>query len=296
MTKANYPKMPIHAFAGGRLDRRAQLRQRAARSVTIKLAGDRALVAERADGSVQLAYFHEAGASNLVHLGVTESGGAIMAEALQESEPPKDHRFIDLRSLAMQGLLDPPELAMLAQARSLLSWHQRHGFCANCGAATVFVDGGYRRDCPSCTTQHFPRTDPVVITAVNGPQGVLLGRGHGFLAGVYSTLAGFVEPGESIEEAAQREIFEETGIRVFDVRYHSSQPWPFPSSLMIGLVARASGGDIEIDRSELEDARWFGRAELLDMLHDRHGEGLKVPRPAAIAHHLISAAVEEIEG
>jgi NAD+ diphosphatase len=292
MTHPRTPKPTIHAFAGGRLDRRAMLRQETAEALIVKLAGDRAVVMERGEG-VALAYFRLAEAGEPIHLGRDDRGAAIMAVAIEEQDAPKGHRLIDLRSLAMQGLLETHELALLAQARSLLFWHERHRFCSNCGQATLSSEGGYRRDCPNCKAQHFPRTDPVVITAVIGPEGVLLGRGHGFQPGVYSALAGFVEPGESIEEAARREIFEEAGVIVREARYHSSQPWPFPSSLMIGLLARAEG-KIVIDSTELQDARWFPRAEILDMFEGRHAQDLKLPRPAAIAHHLIKAAVEEL--
>jgi len=294
MVKASGEKTMVHAFAGGKLDRRAELRQTAS-VVIVKLAGDRAVVIERGEEKLKLAYFSEPKGKDSVHLGINESGCAVLAQAINESDLPAGHRLIDLRSLAMQGLLEARELAISAQARSMLSWHERHRFCANCGKATVVMDNGYRRDCPACKAQHFPRTDPVVITAVTGPKGLLLGRGHGFQPGVYSALAGFMEPGESIEEAARREIFEETGVVVDQMRYHSSQPWPFPSSLMIGLVAKADSGDIRIDSTELEDARWFARTEILDMLAGSHAGGLKVPRPAAIAHHLITAAVEELE-
>jgi NAD+ diphosphatase len=283
-----------HAFAGGNLDRRAELRRVRGPRLIIKLAGDRAVVREGAEGALKLALFGEEAGPQAVHLGVQEDGTHIMAERLIEGALPEACQLIDLRSLAMQGLIGTAELALLAQARSLLFWNERHGFCANCGAVTVLADGGYRRDCPACKAQHFPRTDPVVIMTVSGPEGVMLGRGHGFLPGVYSALAGFMEPGESIEEAAMREIFEETGIRAHRVRYHSSQPWPFPSSLMIGLLAWCDGGCIRIDVSELEDARWFTRPELLAMLAGTHDGGLKVPRPAAIAHHLIRAAAEGI--
>ena len=279
----------VHAFSGGMLERRAQLRQGTAPRLTVRLKGDQAVLAEDGSGGLRLALFQPSGRDGVVHLGLMEDGTQLLAEAAEETLG-KEHRLVDLRSLAMQGLLDSHELAVLAQARSLLFWHERHGFCANCGSKTELREGGYRRDCPSCKAQHFPRTDPVVIIAVKGPQGVLLGRGHHFLPGVYSALAGFMEPGESIEEAARREVFEETGILTEDIAYHSSQPWPFPSSLMIGLIGRAAGGTLDIDTAELEDARWFAKEELEAMIAGTHGEGLKVPRPAAIAHHLIRAA------
>jgi NAD+ diphosphatase len=282
----------VHAFSGGKLDRRAQLRQGTAPRLAVRLKGDQAVLMEGQGGTLRLALFQPSG--DHVHLGMTADGTQLVAERADAAALGAEHRLVDLRSLAMQGLLDAHELALLAQARSLLFWHERHGFCANCGAKTEMGDAGYRRDCPECKAQHFPRTDPVVIIAVAGPKGVLLGRGHQFAPGVYSALAGFMEPGESIEEAARREVFEETGILAHDITYHSSQPWPFPSSLMIGLIGRAEGGTLTIDAAELADARWFGKAEIEDMIADAHAEGLKVPRPAAIAHHLIRAAVEEV--
>jgi NAD+ diphosphatase len=284
----------VHAFSGGTLDRRVQLRQGTAPQLAVRLKGDQALLMEAPGGVLRLSLFRPSG-GEAVYLGVREDGTLLVAEWADEGTLGVEHRLIDLRSLAMQGLLDANELAVLAQARSLLFWHERHRFCANCGGQTEFRDGGYRRDCPQCKAQHFPRTDPVAIIAVTGPQGVLLGRGHHFAPGVYSALAGFMEPGESIEEAAQREVFEETGILVQDIAYHSSQPWPFPSSLMIGLIGCWKSGAISIDAAELEDARWFGKWELQDMIADAHANGLKVPKPAAIAHHLIRAAMEGLD-
>jgi NAD+ diphosphatase len=292
MVKPRIPTAIIHAFAGSRLDRRQELRHQAKRQIIIKLAADRAIVREDA-GGVALAYFQEAPNEAAVHLGIMDSETAVLAAAIEENQTPSDHSLIDLRRLAMEGLLPPHELAILAQARSLLAWHERHGFCSNCGQPTKAADAGYRRDCERCAAQHFPRTDPVVIVAVRGPRGWLLGRGPKFQPGMYSTLAGFMEPGESIEEAARREVYEETGIQLGAVAYHSSQPWPFPSSLMIGLIAQGITSEIAIDREELEDARWFAREELVQMLEDRHPQGLRVPKPAAIAHHLIRASLAE---
>jgi NAD+ diphosphatase len=292
MDKPRTPTAIIHAFAGSRLDRRQELRHKAKRQVVIKLVADRAIVREDGSG-VALAYFEEVPRETAVHLGIMDTDTAILGISIEEGETPSNHSLIDLRRLAMEGLLPSHELAILAQARSLLAWHERHRYCSNCGQPTEAADGGYRRDCATCMAQHFPRTDPVVIASVRGPRGWLLGRGHGFQSGMYSTLAGFMEPGESIEEAARREVFEETGIQLGAVAYHSSQPWPFPSSLMIGLIAQAITSEIAIDREELEDARWFGREELVQMLENRHPQGLKVPKPAAIAHHLIRASLSE---
>lgn len=200
--------------------------------------------------------------------------------------------FTDLRSLAVQGLVAPEHLAPLAEAKALLHWHARHGYCANCGAPTSLVFGGWRRDCPQCRAQHFPRTDPVVIMlAVRGDL-CLLGRQSRFIKDMWSCLAGFVEPGETIEDAARRETFEEAGIRCGKVRYFASQPWPFPSSLMIGCHIQALTSEIVVDRNELEDARWVDRAEAAAMLARRHPAGLITPAPFAIAHHIIRAWVE----
>ncbi len=279
-----------HAFAGSALDRRAELRGCAGRTLAVRLSGDKAVVAEAGPQSHRLALF-EVGEGLQVHLGVLADGTAIVAQETTSGDPPAGQTAIDLRSLAMQGLLPDSDLAILAQARSLLTWHTRHRFCANCGHATEAAEHGYRRDCSRCQAQHFPRTDPVVIVAVTRGKRCLLGRGHSFLPGVYSALAGFIEPGELIEEAAQREVLEETGVAIDGVRYHSSQPWPFPSSLMIGLLAEGLNEDLRLDTEEIADARWFARPEIEQMFEGSHPQGLKLPKPAAIAHHLVKSAL-----
>lgn len=198
----------------------------------------------------------------------------------------------DLRSLAAEGLFAAPDTAVLAQAKAILGWHAKHRFCSQCGAPTRLAASGWRRECDACRTQHFPRTDPVVIMlAVDGGH-CLLGRQARFPKSMFSALAGFVEAGETIEEAARREIFEEAGVRCGPVAYLASQPWPFPMTLMIGCLARARTTELVIDRSELEEARWFSRAEVLDMREGRHPDGLTIPHPLAIGHHLISAWAE----
>jgi NAD+ diphosphatase len=199
---------------------------------------------------------------------------------------------IDLRSVAIQGLVLGPHLSALAAAKALLLWHARHRFCAVCGGTTVVTEGGWRRDCQGCGAQHFPRTDPVVIMLAQDGERCLLGRQGQFMQGMWSCLAGFVEPGENIEEAARREIAEEAGIRCGRVRYLGSQPWPFPMSLMIGCHVDALSTDLTVDRTELEEARWFTRAEAGAMLDRRHPDGLTTPPPWAIAHHIIRAWVE----
>jgi len=199
----------------------------------------------------------------------------------------------DLRSLASEGTLAGEHIGALAQARSLLNWHGRHGFCSMCGTASVMALGGYRRDCPNCGAQHFPRTDPVVIMlAIHGEgagERVLLGRQKQFLPGMYSALAGFMEPGETIEDAVRRETLEESGVRIGRVAYHASQPWPFPMSLMIGCHAEALSDDVRPDETELEDCRWFSRDEVRAMLAGTHPAGLRSPAPIAIANRLLAA-------
>jgi len=198
-----------------------------------------------------------------------------------------DVAVTELRGMVMQGVLPLDQLSAIALAKSMVTWHQRHGFCANCGARTSMKEGGWKRECTSCKAEHFPRTDPVVIMLVSSGDKALLGRQKHFLPGMYSCLAGFVEAAETIEDAVRREILEESGIHVTDVNYYMTQPWPYPSSLMIGCSARATNEDIVVDRTELEDARWFDRAELALMHERQHPDGLFAAHPFAIAHHLI---------
>ncbi|TMM50319.1 NAD(+) diphosphatase [Qipengyuania marisflavi] len=190
---------------------------------------------------------------------------------------------------AMQ-VLSPGDLALYGGARSLVDWHARHRFCARCGATTKLAKGGWQRDCPDCAALHFPRTDPVTIMLVEHEDRLLLGRQPRFPPRIYSALAGFVEPGESIEEAVAREVYEEAGVRVRDVTYIASQPWPFPSQLMIGCHSFADDPDLTIDRTELDDARWFTRAELetARAAGEQGTEDLVFPRSYAIAHHLVT--------
>jgi NAD+ diphosphatase len=212
------------------------------------------------------------------------------AEALKA----KDHLVVtDLRSIAIRGLVEADHLPPLAEGKALLTWHLRHRFCSNCGAATNVVEAGWRRDCPSCRTQHFPRTDPVVIMLPVAGERCLLGRSHRFQTGMWSCLAGFVEPGEAIEDAVRRETREEAGIVCGRVTYFASQPWPFPTSLMIGCHAQALSHEIIIDKNELDDARWFDREEVAAMLLRRHPQGLTTPPTVAIAYHIIRAWVED---
>jgi NAD+ diphosphatase len=215
-------------------------------------------------------------------------GMGISPAAVETLLTREDVTVTELRGMVMQGVVPAPQLSAIAMAKSLVNWHQRHGYCANCGSRTAMREGGWKRDCPNCKAEHFPRTDPVVIMLVTSGDKVVLGRQKHFPPGMYSCLAGFVEVAETIEDAVRREIFEESGVRCTDVRYYMTQPWPYPSSLMIGCTARATTGDIVVDRTELEDARWFDRREATLMIKREHPDGLAGPHPFAIAHHLLA--------
>jgi NAD+ diphosphatase len=232
-----------------------------------------------------------------VFLGLADGAGRFGVGLDQTAAEPLKARadllISDLRSIAVQGLVAADHLPPLAEAKALLSWHARHRFCAVCGAPTQLAEGGWRRHCPSCKSEHFPRTDPVVIMLAIDRDRCLLGRQSRFAPGMWSCLAGFVEPGESIEEAVRRETFEEAGIRCGRVVYFASQPWPFPMSLMIGCHVEALSTDIVVDHAELENARWFQRDAAAKLLTKQHPEGLMAPPPVAIAHHIIRAWVEE---
>ncbi len=228
------------------------------------------------------------GVADLVLLGHDAGGPTLAAVAATEPEDlPETVKAIDCRSALMQGLLGEADLGVLAQAAALLAWHGSHKFCGRCGNATEMRAGGYKRFCPACGAEHFPRTDPVAIMLSVTREKCLLGRGAHFAPGMYSALAGFIEPGETIEAAVRRETLEEAGIRLGRVVYHASQPWPFPYSLMIGCFGEALNEDIHRDEAELEACRWFPRDEVLAMLEKRHPDGIGVPPAAAIAHHLI---------
>ncbi len=245
--------------------------------------------------AADMAPFLEAGATRIL-LG-EQDGVCHFAVDVSAIEKPKAEpysgwgKFIDVRSIA--GQLPAGHAAILAQARSMIDWHDRHGFCANCGAPTEIADAGYQRACPSCKAQHFPRTDPVVIMLVEHGDDCLLGRQPRFPKEVFSALAGFMEPGESIEEAVRREIMEEASVPVKRVRYIASQHWPFPSSLMIGCIGEATGREIVVDKVELEEARWFSREEIRAMVDaSLTQEGFRMPPPLSLAHQLASRWLE----
>jgi NAD+ diphosphatase len=227
--------------------------------------------------------------NTLILLGVRDGRAHFALDATAAEPPHEDAVIMDARAVA--PMIDEGEAAILAEARSLIDWHARHRFCAQCGTPSVVASGGWVRHCPNCGAHHFPRVDPVVIMLAVRGERCLLGRGRRRPGARFSCLAGFMEPGETLEEAVRREIFEESGIRVGRVRYLASQPWPFPSSLMMGFLAEALSEEITIDPDELAEARWFAREEIRDMVA-RAATGpddptqVSLPGPVAIAHHI----------
>ncbi len=270
-----------NTFEGARLDR-VTMRRRDAAWVAERTAdpASRAVVAS-ADGVLvdgdRLARVPLDGHESPLLLGVQDGAALFAADGTGRDD------LAGLREAAA-GLAQD-EGGLLAYATALLNWHRQHGFCSVCGAASEIREAGLLRVCPVCRAEHHPRTDPVVIMLVVDGDRVLLGRQPTWPPGRYSALAGFVEPGESLEDAVAREVFEESGVEVTGARYVSSQPWPFPSSLMLGFEASYAGGEVHAADGELEDARWFTREELADAVAGRGELGL--PPPLAIARRLI---------
>ena len=220
--------------------------------------------------------------AELVFLGLDDGKPCFVAIPPAGDAAP---RMANPQLWAVMAALRPDDLTIYGTARSLADWHARHRFCAACGGATRIAKGGWQRDCSGCGAQHFPRTDPVTIMLVEHEGRLMLGRGLGWPEGRFSALAGFVEPGESIEEAVAREVFEEAGVRVRDVSYIASQPWPFPSQLMIGCHAMADSEELTIDTTEMAEVLWFTRDEVVAALAGNGPFG--APPPHAIAHHLL---------
>lgn len=306
-----------HTFAGNPIDRADALRRdeaeirdymRSENARVLILAGLDPLICNGSDNSAKLGWLSYGDAQKIVNsepssttfLGLNLQGEALVAwnlrgsarhgsDQISKSETAdRDLEICDARESAM--LISTAETGILAQARSNLGWHGTHGFCARCGEPTEMRRGGLMRKCSSCKAEHFPRTDPVVITVVTHGDQCILGQSAGRLSAMkmYSALAGFMDQGESMEEAVRREVMEEAGIEVGRVQYHSTQPWPFPSSLMIGSHSEALTTDIDIDAFEMTDVRWWDRDEVLLALAEK-SQLLRVPGPIAIAHHLIKA-------
>ena len=283
------------AFTGSRLDRADNLRADPAALAGLMNWRARLLALDGLmpgmDESGALAWTTLADAPegcDLVFLGLDESKACFAAVPEAGDIAP---RLANPALWQAMASLRPDDLAIYGGARSLVDWHARHRFCAQCGGPTTLAKGGWQRDCGNCGAQHFPRTDPVTIMLVEHEDRLLLGRGKGWPEGRFSALAGFVEPGESLEEAVAREVLEESGVVVGDVRYIASQPWPFPSQLMIGCHAMAASAAITLDETELAEADWFARADVSASLA---GNGpFTAPPPQAIAHHLLTWWIEK---
>jgi len=292
-------------FAGGNIDRQSENRKADSLEQAMKNPDARAIVFAR--GRV------------MINLGASDADPLFPLDAIKAFKPRPEHavllgfenevpliampaghdpetdgeylpgtiKAIDYRSLALQGLLPATRMGEVAQGAALLAWHSTHRFCSRCGHESETADGGYKRFCPNCSTEHFPRTDPVVIMLAVDGERCLMGRSHNWTEGMYSALAGFVEPGETFEAAVRRELGEEAGIKIGKVQYQANQPWPFPFSLMIGCFAEAVSTKIFMDEKELSDCRWFTRKEILRALDTPESAGFLVSSKMAIAHHLI---------
>ena len=257
------------------------------------------LGAEKSDSPVELGLLRTEIADSLashdalcIFLGL-DGDTAVFALDVSEADDAQIGRltglgyFRDARVAAQIVSLE--HAAIIAQAKAMIDWHQRHGFCPRCGGPTRMMDAGYRRLCSTlkCNSEHFPRVDPVVIMLATHGEACLVGRGKQFPPGMFSALAGFVEPGETIEEAVRRELMEEASVKVSEVTYYATQPWPFPSSLMIGCFAKAESRDVKADETELAEVRWLERRIVRDLIEGKQVDGVRVPPPIAIAYHLI---------
>lgn len=271
-------------------------------SLGMALWNGKPLVEKTKDGHFRIAYLPaklasdlSGGSERLLFMGLWKETAIFAVDMEGTADPAQGTlqglgEFKDLRQVAMQ--LQDTDAAICGTAKQMFEWRRRHGYCSACGQPSEAVDGGWKRNCPSCQVEHFPRTDPVVIMLAYHGERCMLGRQEIWPAGMFSALAGFLEPGESIEEACARELNEEAGLRTRQVRYHSTQPWPYPSSLMIGLIAEVEDDEGTPDQTELSEVRWFTRAEAKQLIAGEI-EATFAPGPLAIAHQLIKAWAEE---
>lgn len=256
----------------------------------VRIKADGAAEPAWAESAALLAPFDPDVSRPEIFLGLEGEGGGVFADALDPNADPAEAapegavRFMELREAA--ALLSPEDGSILAAARSLLAWHETHGFCSRCGGPSTPSHAGWRRICERCLEEHYPRVNPVVIMVIARGDKILLGRGPTWPENFYSCLAGFMEPGETPEQAARREALEESGIVLGEVGYLMAQPWPFPGSLMLGMHAEALGDEISLEGSELADVRWFSRVEVADVMASRSAIA-RTPADVAVAHHLI---------
>ncbi|MFD1198216.1 NAD(+) diphosphatase [Brucella gallinifaecis] len=294
-------------FAANRIDRLSEKRQDDSAFTALELPETRIMIlggnkllldyteelAPRALFSLEQAQAFSPDLHEPVLLGLQDGTPIVALMALLDPETLQHpFRAQDYRSIYMEGLVPSDIVGALAQAAALTAWHSNHRFCGRCGNKSEMRAGGAKRVCPHCQAEHFPRTDPVAIMLPIRGEKCILARSAHFTAGSYSCLAGFIEHGETIEAAVRRESLEEMGLQIGRVGYYASQPWPFPYSLMIGCHAEVLSDDFTIDRSELEDGRWFSKAEVRAMIEGSHENGLHVPASGAIATHLIRAWAE----
>jgi NAD+ diphosphatase len=308
--------MPLESFrntfAGNPLDRASDKRPDAQwiagqlaspEALGIALWNGRPFVESGKDGALQIAYLPGkltrelagAGPERLLFMGLWKETPVFAVDLEGENDPSEGllegmGRFEDLRRVAMT--LPGPEAAIVATAKAMFEWRRRHKHCAVCGESSQAVEGGWKRQCGACGAEHFPRTDPVVIMLPFNGERCMLGRQAAWPKGMFSALAGFLEPGESIEEACARELKEEAGLTARVVRYHSTQPWPYPNSLMIGLIAEVEETEGQPDQTELSEVRWFTRPEARELIAGKV-DGTFAPQAMAIAHQLIRAWAEE---
>ena len=308
------PLPALNTFAGNPLDRAGDRRndpdwlaeqEANPEALAMVLWEGRPLLEDHADGPrlvwIGVDHAHDLVPDRSVFLGLWKAAPVFAVEFEGSIDPASGPvrglgAFTEMREAA--AVLSGPEAAMAGAAKSLFDWRRRHGFCSACGKRSHDTCGGWKRLCPACGVEHFPRVDPVTIMLPvyrGGPEPLcLLGRQASWPVGRMSALAGFIEPGETIEEGCAREILEESGLTVTAVRYHSSQPWPFPSQLMIGLIAEVSDDQAAPDQTELEAVAWLTKSEARDVLAARH-PAIKAPPPFAIAHTLLKAWVEEAD-
>jgi NAD+ diphosphatase len=301
----------MNTFAGNPLDRASERRRDSAwiaeklaapDSLGIALWNGKVLVEDAKGGGVQIAYLSadmarelSTGAEHLLFMGLWKDTSVFAVDVDADADPVDGPlqglgRFEDLRAIALT--LPPTDAAILATAKQMFEWRRRHRYCAVCGQPSEVAEAGWKRVCPSCKSEHFPRTDPVVIMLAVKGEKCLLGRQAAWPKGMFSALAGFLEPGETIEEACARELMEEAALRAVRVRYHSTQPWPYPSSLMIGLIAEVENEDAAPDQTELDEVRWFTREEAKVLITGAL-PGTRAPGAMAIAFQLIKAWAEE---
>ena len=300
-----------NTFAGNPLDRASYQRTnadwlaqqlKADDSLGVALWNGRPFVEKTKDGGAQIAYLPAklvgeiaGGAERLLFMGLWKETAVFAVDIEGDADPAQGPlqgfgEFKDLRQVAMQ--LPQTDAAIMATAKQMFEWRRKHLYCANCGQPSEAMDGAWKRQCPACRVEHFPRTDPVVIMLAHHGERCMLGRQAVWPKGMFSALAGFLEPGESIEEACARELNEEAGLHTRSVRYHSTQPWPYPSSLMIGLIAEVEDEEGAPDQTELDEIRWFTRTEARQLLNGELPDTF-CPQAMAIAHQLIRAWVEE---